>query len=179
MNYLCVSKYKDGDYLAEGFRRHFLKEKETKQLVIEIQQKTKIDIKTLYNTELRLESAERKDLTLYLINDRPLMARKDNMILPTLLFDDILKFLPQVVVNMGAVPHVCNGADVMAPGIVLIRGDFEKDSFVAVVDEKHQKPLAVGVALYDSEALKSMKQGKTIKTVHWVGDDLWQTLKKM
>jgi PUA-domain protein len=165
--------------VTESFKRHFLKDKEMKQLLAEILQKTKIDIKVLFNTDLRIEFAESKNVTLYLINNKPLLTRKDNMILPTLAFDDILKSLPQVVVNMGAVPHVCNGADVMAPGIVAVKGDFGKDSFVVVVDERHQKPLAVGTTLYDSAALRNLKRGKTIKNVHWIGDDLWQTLRKL
>jgi len=150
-----------------------------KQLLTEIQQRTKIDIKAIFDADLRIEFAESKNVTLYLINNKPLLAKKDSMILPTLSFDDILKFLPQVVVNMGAVPHVCNGADVMAPGIVAVKGNFGKGSFVVVVDERHQKPLAVGTTLYDSEALRNLKQGKTVENAHWIGDDLWQILRKL
>jgi len=165
--------------LTESFKRHFLKDKEMKQLLAEIQQKTKINIQELIAPNARIEFAESKSLTLYLINEKPLFARKDNTLLPILAFDDVLKFLPQVVVNMGAVPHVCNGADVMAPGIIAVKGDFGKDEFVVVVDERHQKPLAVGRALYDSETLKNLKQGKTLKNIHWIGDSLWQLLKKL
>jgi PUA-domain protein len=165
--------------VTESFKRHFLKDKEMKQLLAEILQKMKVDIQALFGDDLRIEFAESKNVILYIINGKPLFARKDNMLLLTLPFDDILKFLPKVVVNMGAVPHVCNGADVMAPGIVAVKGDFEKDGFVVVVDERHQKPLAVGTALYDSEILKNLKHGKTIKNIHWVGDDLWQMLRKL
>jgi len=163
----------------ESFKRHFLKEKEKRHLFTEVQGKTKIDLQTIYGQGMNVESAESKDVTFYLINGKPLFAKKDNSILPTLPFDGILKLLPHVVVNMGAVPHVCNGADVMAPGIVMVKGDFGKDDFVVVVDEKHQKPLAIGIALYDSPTLTSLRQGKTIRNVHWVGDSLWQLLRKL
>jgi PUA domain protein len=165
--------------VTESFKRHFLKDKEMKQLFAEIPQKIKVDIQALLGADLRIEFAESKNVTLYLFDNKPLLARKDNMILPTLSFDDILKFLPQVIVNMGAIPHVCNGADIMAPGIVAVNGGFEKDDFVVIVDEQHKKPLAIGTALYDSETLRNLKQGKTIKNVHWVGDNLWQLLKKL
>ena len=164
--------------MSKSFKRHYLKDKEMKQLLAEMQ-KIKVDIQALFSTDLQIEFAESKNVTVYLIDNKPLFARKDNMILPTLPFDDILKFLPKVVVNMGAVPHICNGADVMAPGIVVVKENFGKDSFVVVVDERHQKPLAVGTALYDSETLKNLKHGKTIKNIHWVGDDLWQILRKL
>jgi len=165
--------------VAESFKRHFLKDKEMKQLLAEALQKIKVDIQALFGADLHIEFAESKNVTVYLINNKPLLAGKNNMILPTLPFDDILKFLPKVVVNMGAVPHVCNGADVMAPGIVAVKEDFRKDSFVVVVDERHQKPLAIGTTLYDSETLRNLKHGKTIKNIHWVGDDLWQILRKL
>ena len=144
-----------------------------------MQQKAKMSAQELLGTEAHVEVAESKTATIFLINNKPLFARKDDLIFPTLGSDDITKLMPRVVVNMGAVPHVCNGADVMAPGIVDIGGDFEKDDFIVVVDEQHQKPLAVGVALFDSEAIRNLKHGKTIKTVHFVGDDFWRLLRKL
>lgn len=164
--------------MAESFKRHFLKDKELKQLLSRLQQTTKINSQELFGAEAHVEMAESKTATIFLINNKPLFAKKDDLIFPTLGSDDFTKLLPRAVVNMGAVPHVCNGADVMAPGIVDIRGDFKKDELVVVVDEQHQKSLAVGVALFDSEAIRSLKHGKTIKTVHFVGDDLWRLLRK-
>jgi len=155
-----------------------LKDKELKQLILQLQQKTKIDTKELMGTSAKVEVAESKNATIFLINDKPMFARKDDLVFPALGSDDVSKFLPQVVVNMGAVPHVCNGADVMAPGIVNVKGDFGKDEFVVVVDEQHQKPLAIGIALYDSEATRNLKRGKTVRNVHFVGDDLWRLLRK-
>jgi len=165
--------------LAERFKRHFLKDKELKQLLSQIQQKTKMNLQKLFDTDLQIEVAESKNSMVFLINNRPLFAKKEHMIFPTLGPNDVTKFLPQIIVNMGAIPHVCNGADIMAPGVVNIKGDLKKDDFVVVVDEQHQKPLAIGISLYDSDALKNLKRGKIITNVHFVGDDLWHLLKKL
>jgi PUA domain protein len=165
--------------LTESFKRYFLKDKEVKQLLSRVRQEVKIDAQALVGANARIESAESKTATVFLINNKPLFAKKDDLIFPTLGFDDVAKFLPQVIVNMGAVPHVCNGADVMAPGVVNIGGDFRKDDFVVVTDEKHQKPLAIGITLHDSESMRNLKQGKTVKNIHFVGDGLWQLLKKL
>jgi PUA domain protein len=80
---------------------------------------------------------------------------------------------------MGAVPYVCNGADVMAPGIVRVEGDFSKGTIVLVVDEKHGKPLALGEILYDAENAKSVRQGVVVKNVHWVSDKIWNFAKAL
>lgn len=78
---------------------------------------------------------------------------------------------------MGAVPYVCKGADVMAPGIREIQGEFDENELLLVVDERHGKPLAVGSAVFSSEELKKIKHGKAIKNLHYVGDKLWDSLK--
>ena len=75
---------------------------------------------------------------------------------------------------MGAVKHILNGADIMAPGIVRIIGDFKKGDLVLVVDEKYGKPLAVCEALYSSEEISKMSKGKVLKNLHYVGDKVWK-----
>ncbi len=85
--------------------------------------------------------------------------------------------LPTVTVDMGAVPHVVGGADVMAPGVRSVRGDFQAGQFLVVVDEKHGKRLAVGKALLDSDNMRATKKGRVVENVHWVGDAVWDIVK--
>jgi PUA domain protein len=138
-----------------------------------------MNVQELFNGNPQVEVAESKNATIFLVNNKPLVAEKEGMIFPTLSADDVTKFLPKVVVNMGAIPYVCNGADIMAPGAVDVKGDFKRDDYVLVVDEQHQKSLAIGTSLYDSEALRSVKHGKIVTNIHFVGDDLWRSLKKL
>ena len=77
---------------------------------------------------------------------------------------------------MGAVPFISKGADVMRPGIKEVGGQIEKDGPVIIIDEKYGKPIAVGIAMYSSEEISSMKEGKVIKTLHYIGDKIWQGL---
>jgi PUA domain protein len=102
-----------------------------------------------------------------------------NVVLPTLLFHEVLQLLPKIVVNMGAVPHLCNGADIMAPGVVRIEKDYKQNDYVVITDERHDKPLALAVSLTDSSTARSLKHGKIASNVHYVGDDLWSQLKKL
>ncbi len=78
-----------------------------------------------------------------------------------------------MTVDQGAVPYVCNGADIMAPGVVGVGSDVEKEGFVAVKEEKHDRILAVGIALLDKEDVEKTKKGKVVKNLHWVGDPIW------
>ena len=78
-----------------------------------------------------------------------------------------------VTVDMGAVKFLYNGADVMAPGIVDADEDIQVDDAVWVRDEKHQKPLAVGIAKMTGTEMKAGSSGKAIKTLHYISDPIW------
>lgn len=79
-----------------------------------------------------------------------------------------------VTVDMGAVPHVTNGADVMAPGIVDADPAVAEGDPVWVRDERNQRPLAVGRALTDGPAMVEATSGKAVATLHHVGDELFE-----
>ncbi|HLE46687.1 MAG TPA: RNA-binding protein [Candidatus Thermoplasmatota archaeon] len=78
-----------------------------------------------------------------------------------------------VTVDMGAVRFVTNGADIMGPGIVDADPLIKVGDLVWVREERHGKPLAVGVALADGPTLKAKTKGKQVKSLHFVGDRLW------
>lgn len=164
--------------MPQTFRRHFLREKEATQLLLKFSQKLKTSPRQLFGTKVHVESVETQAGKIFLIKGKPLLASYKDTFLPTLLFNEAFNRLPKIVVNMGAVPHICNGADVMAPGIVQIEGEFQADEFLLVIDEHHRKPLAIGKALFNSEHIKNLKQGRIIKNLHYVGDKLWKSLKQ-
>jgi PUA-domain protein len=79
-----------------------------------------------------------------------------------------------VTVDMGAVPYVTNGADVMAPGIVEVDPEIKEGDMVWIRDVTHKRPLAVGKALISAEAMVAKTSGKAIKNLHFVGDKIWK-----
>jgi PUA domain protein len=78
-----------------------------------------------------------------------------------------------VTVDMGAVKFLANGADVMAPGIVEADPIIRAGEPVWVRDQNNKRPLLVGIALMDGPAMVAGKGGKAVKTVHYVGDKIW------
>jgi len=77
-------------------------------------------------------------------------------------------------VDMGAVKFVYNGADVMAPGIVKADASIAIGDFVWVRDERNLRPLAVGEALMSGAEMGASEKGKSVRSIHHVGDDLWR-----
>ncbi len=80
-----------------------------------------------------------------------------------------------VTVDMGAVKFLYNGADVMAPGIVDADVNIKEGDPVWVREERHGKPLGVGMALMSGSDMVASTKGKAIKTLHHIGDRIWKT----
>ena len=160
-------------------RRYSLKSKQAKQILNEISERLKFNVEALFGPKVNVEIAESAVGNIYLVNDKPLFFTVEKRVMPTLLFQDFVSRAPKIVVDMGAIPYVCNGADVMAPGIVRVEGEFGKGDLVLVVDEKHGKPLAVGESLHDSASVRNAKQGAVVKNVHFVSDKIWNFAKTL
>ena len=158
-------------------RRYALKTKEARQILAEASAITKIDVETLFGTKATVEVGESEAATLYLIGGKPLLFRAEAKTLPTLHFGEFVAKAPKIVVDMGAVPYVCKGATVMAPGIVRVEGEFAKGDLVVVVDVKHGKALGLGETLMDAETTRQTKKGPVVKTLHYVGDSVWDASK--
>src|SRR4030067_2091096 len=159
--------------MSRKHRRYSLKSKDAKTILNKASEKLKINLASIVEAKANIEAIETDFGELFLINGKPLLFSTGEDVFPTLVFMEISSRMPKVVVDMGAIPYVCNGADVMAPGIVRFEGEFSKGDLVLVVDEKHGKPLALGEILYDSENAKSIKQGIVVKNIHFVSDKIW------
>lgn len=88
----------------------------------------------------------------------------------------LLDRFPSVTVDMGAVRFVCNGAKVTRPGITAF-DNFKEGNIVVIKDEVHSKPLAVGIALIDSDKAMQEQKGYVIQTLHYVSDKIWEAHK--
>jgi len=92
---------------------------------------------------------------------------------------EALDRLPAMIVDMGAVPHIVNGADVMRPGIKDFRGEFNEGDFVVIRDERYLRPLAVAIALVGLEECKAVRRGKVAKNIHHVNDKIWKLMRRI
>jgi len=115
------------------------------------------------------------DNLVFFVDGKPLILRLQSGLLPSLKFEQLTSGLPKIVVDMGAVAHVANGAQIMRPGIKQLNDDFVKGDLVVIVDEKFNKAIALGLAEMDSEAMRSQTKGIVIRNLHYVGDELWKS----
>ena len=93
------------------------------------------------------------DTSQILVGDNFKVLRLENEFIPFLTESKLLESFPNVMVDMGAVKFMCNGANVMRPGIKS-HTEFSKDEIVCIVEESQQKFLAVGKSLVHSSEMK-------------------------
>jgi len=166
--------------MSEKFRRHFLKAKEAKSVLKKASEKLGVDLEQIFfKGKVNVEVVETEFAEIFLINGKPLLAKAEEDVLPTLIFSEYFASMPKVVVDMGAVSHVCSGANIMAPGIVRFEGEFSKGELILVLDERYGKPIAIGEVVYDTNAAKKVSQGIVVRNIHFVGDQIWNFVKKL
>ena len=165
--------------MSDKHRRYFLKAREANVLLDGVSKRLKVDLRQVVKARVNVEVVEAGFAEIYLINGKPVLAKTEEGVFPTLVFSEFLASAPKIVVDMGAIPHVCNGANVMAPGIRSVEGEFVRGDFVVVVDERHGKPVALGEIMYDADEAKRAKQGIIVKNVHFVSDRTWNFIKKL
>ncbi|TFG13093.1 DUF1947 domain-containing protein [Candidatus Thorarchaeota archaeon] len=159
-------------------KRHLLKKRDHREEVERIEKK--LGSLVGLGEDDRFEEGILDDGTRILIlDDDILFFEKDGRLFPTVhaLLKDMVK-IPEVTVDMGAVRFVVNGADIMRPGIIKIDDGIEEDSVVGIIEERHGKALAVGVAQLNSQEMRSIDTGKVILSVHHVNDELWDFSKE-
>ncbi len=164
--------------MPSKLRRYSLKSKEAKQILNEASQRLKLDFDALFGNKANVEVVESDAGHIYLIGAKPLMFKAES-VLPLLGFTEYVTSAPKITVDMGAVPFVCKGANVMAPGIRKVDGEFGKGDLVVIVDEKHGKALALGESMLDAATLRETKKGPVIKTLHYVSDKYWDAAKQL
>jgi len=165
--------------MPQRYKRHFLKAKEVKSILKEASRELKADLNEILGDEVEMELVKTDFCQFLLIKGNALLVRIKKKILPTLIFSEFINLIPKVVVDMGAVPYVCNGADIMAPGIVRYEGEFRETDLVQIVDEKHGKTIAIGTAHYDLNYAKNMNKGMVVSNIHFIGDRIWNLIKKL
>ena len=157
-----------------------LRKKEVQKLIQEMKLNDKLPLDNVLNKTSSVEVIKPSSgLTIYLLNSVPSYFKINNSLLPLLNNEKIIKLLNKITVDMGAIPHICNGADVMAPGVVNVSGEFEYGTIVAIVDEKHGKVIAVGKTVLSSKDIRNVEKGKVVNVLHYVGDKIWYYVKDL
>lgn len=136
---------------------------------------------SLLPTGCRVEGFSAKKGEIFAVNDQPaLYVGEDGTMFPLLVLALKSKLqLPGITVDMKAVPHICNGANVFRGGVRNIDLDIKLNQFVKVIDERNSKPICIGKSLVNAKTMQEMTQGKVVRNMHYVGDSIWDFSKDL
>jgi PUA domain protein len=157
--------------------RHRLKAKDIKLFQDELKKTFTNDF---FNEKSSVETGEFEGQKIIFVDGEPCFMFFENKIIFTL--HGLNKYKPKqsfVVVDMGAIKFVTNGADIMAPGIIDADININENDQVWICDEVHKKPIAIGIANMTGEQMIAENKGKAIRTIHYVGDHLWKNINSM
>jgi PUA-domain protein len=153
-------------------KRGRMREKEIRTLSDELSEMLGVTVFTTKDTVDLADSSEFKlifvnnEILGLLIKGRPFLSVRGFLKYPA-----TKRF---VTVDMGAVPFVTKGADVMGPGIVDADPEIKVGDLVWVREMKFSKALAIGEALANGDEMLAKKPGKLVKSIAYVGDKLWK-----
>lgn len=164
-------------------QRHLLKNKDIKDLKVKLSLSFGEDnIEQVFSNAktvewLKLEEHEEliaidNILSFWFIEDKyiPLISM---LIKPGLNFK-----LKSVNVDKGAIPFAAKGADIMRPGIIKIDSEIKKNDIIKILDPIYNRPLAVGIALFDAQEMEKMDKGKVIRNIHNANDAIFSFSKE-
>ncbi len=116
-----------------------------------------------------------KHLKVYLLNNKlPFLIEHNGNVFPTIMGAKMLEeYYPQVIVDEGAVPHILNGADLMAPGILRVSLRENDIVFIKSLDDSI---IAIGKFVKDFRGALASKHGKVAENLHYMNDKLYRLL---
>ena len=101
---------------------------------------------------------------------------RSGLIIPFLASKPAMR-LKRIEVDEGAIKHILNGADVMAPGVTKAPEEAVEGEIVLIMGAG--KPLAIGRLLSDWKEKLKERRGKMVKNLHYIGDKIWKTAKTL
>ena len=150
-------------------KSNLISKSETSTILKEISSSWKIELPKIKNLKVHHITEEAQIIT----GEDLRVLKIGEEYLPFLSETKLLEKFPYVMVDMGAVKFMCNGANVMRPGIKKF-SEFEENQIVCVIEESQKKYLAVGKSILSSAEIESMEKGEVMKNLHYISDKYWE-----
>ena len=158
-------------------QRHFIQKSQIRELQDDLlNQYDEKFVAQIFPKKARIEliQTEAGD-TLYAVNNVLKLWKSKEGYIPvlTLLLNRQVE-MKKVVVDKGAIRFVTNSADVMIRGVTQIDPSIKKGDIVVIVDENHDRALAIGKAMFDAKEMENKNSGKVVKNLHTIQDNVWK-----
>ncbi len=145
--------------------RHFVSKKDVKAL------RESLNALGISLPDVSVEIDERKGEKCYFVNGKPYVYVSDRVIPTLFLLNEIQPELMYVTVDDGAIPHIINGANVFAQGIIQMDPEITENSMVFIRNSRKQY-VGVGLSKKSASEIMENKKGEAITLIHFPGDKI-------
>lgn len=145
--------------------RHFVSKKDVKAL------RESLNALGISLPDVSVEIDERKGEKCYFVNGKPYVYVSDRVIPTLFLLNEIQPELMCVTVDDGAIPHIINGANVFAQGIIQMDPEITENSMVFIRNSRKQY-VGVGLSKKSASEIMENKKGEAITLIHFPGDKI-------
>ncbi len=145
--------------------RHFVSKKDVKAL------RESLNALGISLPDVSVEIDERKGEKCYFVNGKPYVYVSDRVIPTLFLLNEIQPELMYVTVDDGAIPHIINGANVFAQGIIQMDPEITEGSMVFIRNSRKQY-VGVGLSKKSASEIMENKKGEAITLIHFPGDKI-------
>jgi len=155
--------------------RNHLSKKDKRALIAQLTEFFGEEITNSLQKDIIIEEV-RTDIGTFIVNNSKIWVfDHENMKIPTIHFLRQHAYsIPKIVVDIGAIRFITNGADVMAPGIVFFDEQIKEGSIVVIHEERANSIIGIGQSLISSKDFSKSNKGKVIKNLHHLRDSIWE-----
>lgn len=147
--------------------RHILSKKDYKNFMQRLQQ---FNIDGTSMADIEIDSNKKNEI--YYFSGKPIFYNG----IPTLYLINYLKVRTHTVtVDNGAVPHLMNGSNLFAPGIVEMDPEIKKNDMV-FIKNREGLYIAIGEANDDAQNIMSTRKGEAVRILHYLNDKIMKDL---
>jgi PUA domain protein len=147
--------------------RHILSRKDYKNFIQKLQG---LNIDGTSMSDIEIEANKKSEI--YYFGGKPIFYNG----IPTLYLINYLKVKTRTVtVDDGAVPHIINGSNLFAPGIVEMDPEIRKGDMV-FIKNKGGLYIAIGEANDDAGNIMLSRKGEAVKILHYLNDKIMKEL---
>jgi PUA-domain protein len=147
--------------------RHILSRKDYKNFIQKLQG---LNIDGTSMADIEIEANKKSEI--YYFSGKPIFYNG----IPTLYLINYLKVKTHTVtVDDGAVPHIINGSNLFAPGILEMDPEIRKGDMV-FIKNKDGLYIAIGEANDDAGNIMLSRKGEAVKILHYLNDKIMKEL---
>ena len=159
-------------------KRYFTSKHDSRDYIEKVQESCGLRLDVPRSAQVELIQPD-DDVKFLVVDGRYTFVEAAGSTFPFVGSKPLTALLPSVYIDDGAVKFILKGADLMRPGVVRYDEWGDKGKLVVIRDQSKERGLAIGRAEVSSTEMASLSKGVSVKNLHYAGDRVWESFKRI